>query len=83
MRTFTAAGRAVLLTTHYLEEADALANRVVLLGRGRIVADGTPAAIKAQAAGRQVRCRSTLSIGALRALPGVVSVDARRRRRAA
>jgi len=74
VRTFTAAGRAVLLTTHYLDEADALANRVVLLGRGRIVADGTPAAIKAQAAGRQVRCRSTLSMATLGALPGVVSV---------
>ena len=74
VRAFTAAGRAVLLTTHYLDEADALANRVVLLGRGRIVADGTPAAIKAQAAGRQVRCRSTLSQAALRVLPGVVSV---------
>ena len=74
VRAFTAAGRAVLLTTHYLDEADALANRVVLLGRGRIVADGTPAAIKQQAAGRQVRCRSTLSVTALGALPGVVSV---------
>jgi ABC-2 type transport system ATP-binding protein len=74
VRAFTAAGRAVLLTTHYLEEADALASRVVLLSRGRIVADGTPAAIKQQAAGRQVRCRSSLPLAALEALPGVVRV---------
>jgi ABC-2 type transport system ATP-binding protein len=72
VRAFTAAGRAVLLTTHYLEEADALASRVVLLSRGRIVADGTPAAIKQQAAGRQVRCRTSLPLAALTALAGVV-----------
>ena len=72
VRAFTAAGRAVLLTTHYLEEADALAGRVVLLSRGRLVADGTPAAIKQQAAGRLVRCRTSLPLGALADLPGVV-----------
>jgi ABC-2 type transport system ATP-binding protein len=74
VRAFTAAGRAVLLTTHYLEEADALASRVVLLSRGRVVADGTPAAIKQQAAGRQVRCRTSLPLAALEAIPGVVRV---------
>lgn len=74
VRAFTSAGRAVLLTTHYLDEADALAHRVVLLGRGRIVADGTPAAIKQQANGRQVRCRSALATAELLSLPGVVSV---------
>ena len=73
VRAFTAAGRAVLLTTHYLDEADAVANRVIVLSRGRIVADGTPAAIKQQVAGRQVRCRSSLSLAALLSLPGVVS----------
>ena len=72
VRAFTAAGRAVLLTTHYLEEADALAGRVVLLSRGRLVADGTPAAIKQQAAGRLVRYRTSLPLGALADLPGVV-----------
>jgi ABC-2 type transport system ATP-binding protein len=76
VRAFTAAGRAVLLTTHYLEEADALASRVVLLSRGRVVADGTPAAIKQQAAGRLVRCRSSLPVSTLSKLPGVVRVTA-------
>jgi ABC-2 type transport system ATP-binding protein len=74
VRAFTAAGRAVLLTTHYLEEADALASRVVLLSHGRVVADGTPAAIKQHAAGRQVRCRTSLPLAALEAIPGVVRV---------
>ncbi len=50
-------GRSVLLTTHYLEEADALADRIVLINKGRIAAEGTPAEIKARAAGRKVRCR--------------------------
>lgn len=64
-------GRSVLLTTHYLEEADALADRIVLISRGRIVAEGTPAEIKARAAGRKVRCRTALSLEEVSALPGV------------
>ena len=76
VRTLAAAGRSILLTTHYLEEADALATRIVVLNRGRVIADGTPAAIKRQAAGRQVRCRTTLSAQALAALPGVQRVVA-------
>jgi ABC-2 type transport system ATP-binding protein len=64
-------GRSVLLTTHYLEEADALADRIVLIDKGRIVAEGTPAEIKARAAGRKIRCRTSLSLEAVAALPGV------------
>jgi ABC-2 type transport system ATP-binding protein len=71
IRTFAEAGRSILLTTHYLEEADALATRIVVLNRGRVIADGTPAVIKQQAAGRQIRCRSSLPIAELAALPGV------------
>ena len=64
-------GAAVLLTTHYLEEADALADRVVVIDEGTIVADGTPSAIKADVAGSTIRCRTRLSEAALRRLPGV------------
>lgn len=64
-------GRSVLLTTHYLEEADALADRIVLIRRGRIVAEGTPAEIKARAAGRKIRCRTSLPLADVAALPGV------------
>jgi ABC-2 type transport system ATP-binding protein len=74
IRTLAAAGRSILLTTHYLEEADALATRIVVLNRGRVIADGSPAAIKGQAAGRQVRCRTRLGAQALAALPGVQRV---------
>jgi ABC-2 type transport system ATP-binding protein len=75
VRSLVAAGRSILLTTHYLEEADALASRIVVLNRGRIVADGTPASIKQRAAGREVRCQTALSPATLLALPGVQRVD--------
>jgi ABC-2 type transport system ATP-binding protein len=48
-------GRTVIFATHYLEEADAYADRIVLIRRGRVVADGTAAQVKALASGRMVR----------------------------
>jgi len=48
-------GRSVLFATHYLEEADQYADRIVLISHGRIVADGTGAEIKALASGRTIR----------------------------
>ena len=69
-----AQGRSVLLTTHYLEEADALADRIVLIDRGRIIAEGTPAEIKARAANRKVRCRTALPLDVVAAMPGVHGV---------
>ncbi len=50
IRAFVARGKSVLLTTHYLAEAEALANRVVVLDKGSVVAEGTPAEIKGEAA---------------------------------
>lgn len=50
IRSFVQNGGSVLLTTHYLEEADALANRIAVIDRGRIVAEGTPAEIKSRTA---------------------------------
>lgn len=76
MRELTAAGRTVLFATHYLEEADQYADRVVLLAGGRVVADGPATAIKAVVGGRTVR--ATLpgaSVAALEALPGVTAVE--------
>jgi ABC-2 type transport system ATP-binding protein len=67
-------GAAVLLTTHYLEEADALADRIVVIDAGRIVADGSPAVIKASVAGSTIRCRTKLPDALLAALPTVRSV---------
>jgi ABC-2 type transport system ATP-binding protein len=55
IREDTRRGRTVIFATHYLEEADAYADRVVFVRRGRIVADGTAAEVKALASGRTVR----------------------------
>ena len=55
MRAFGEAGRTVLFATHYLEEADAISDRIVVLSGGRVVADGTPTALKASVGGRRVR----------------------------
>jgi ABC-2 type transport system ATP-binding protein len=78
MRQETERGRTVLFATHYLDEADAYADRIVLMRAGQIVADGTAAAIKAVVSGRTIR--ATLpgaDLSALAALPGVDEVEAR------
>lgn len=74
VRALASSGRSIVLTTHYLEEADALADRVVLLRGGTIVADGMPAAIKSRAASRRIRCVTSISPPDLQVLPGVQSV---------
>ncbi|MER3444999.1 MAG: multidrug ABC transporter ATP-binding protein [Meiothermus sp.] len=77
VRSLARAGKTVLLTTHYLEEADALADRVVVLNQGRVIAEGPPAEIKARTAGRQIRAVTRLSPEAVRRLPGVTSIQAK------
>ena len=74
VRALLGRGRAVLLTTHDLAEADALADRVVLLHHGRILAEGTPAEVKAGTASRRVRVVSRLDEAWFRARPGVADV---------
>ncbi len=68
-------GKTLLLTTHYIEEADMLADRVVVLNRGSVIADGAPEAIKARVALRRIRCRTALRLFELRALGGVRQVE--------
>jgi ABC-2 type transport system ATP-binding protein len=67
-------GKTVLLTTHYLQEADALADRVAVINQGEIIAEGSPAEIKAKTSGKKIRCITSLSIAALRQIPGVTEV---------
>ena len=74
IRKRIARGKTVLLTTHYLQEADALADRVAVIHQGEIIAEGTPSEIKAKTAGKRIRCVSTLSIDILRQIPGVTEV---------
>jgi ABC-2 type transport system ATP-binding protein len=76
MRTFASGGRTVVFATHYLEEADAYADRIVLMANGVIVADGSSTEIKARVGRRLIR--ATLPAAAvtdLAALPGVVQAD--------
>ncbi len=80
IRADAARGRTIVFATHYLEEADAYADRVVLVSHGRVVADGSAAEVKALASGRVVSAAfrsSAPSEGALAALPGVVGVERR------
>jgi len=71
-------GRTVMFATHYLEEADAYADRIVLVRQGSIVADGTTAAVKSMASGRTVRATvRNADRDALAALGGVTSVELR------
>lgn len=74
LRQLRGEGTGIVLTTHYLEEADALADRIVLMAGGRVLAQDTPAGIKSRAEGKRVRARTVLSSDQLGALPGVVSV---------
>jgi ABC-2 type transport system ATP-binding protein len=74
IRRMVSRGKTVLLTTHYLQEADALADRIAVINQGRIIAEGTPSEIKAQTSGKKIRCITSLSADALRRLPGVREV---------
>jgi ABC-2 type transport system ATP-binding protein len=75
IRQLVAEGCSVLLTTHYLEEAEALADRVCVMTRGRVIHQGTVDALRARVALRRIRCLSTLSIDALRAWPEIADVQ--------
>ena len=58
LRRFAAEGKTIALTTHYLEEADQLAQRIVVIDRGVVIADAAPGVIKARVAGKRVRFRA-------------------------
>ncbi len=73
IRNLVASGKTVLLTTHYLHEADALADRIVVINKGSIVAEG-PANIKAQTSGRRIRCVTQLNLDQIRRIHGVLDV---------
>jgi ABC-2 type transport system ATP-binding protein len=85
IRSLAARGKTVLLTTHYLEEADALAHRILVLNKGKLVCEGTPAEVKSLGAASSssqpnalslkiIRCVTTLGEDHLLAMPGVTGV---------
>jgi len=75
IRSLVKAGRGVVLTTHYLEEADALADRILVMADGQIIADGTPAEIKSKAGGKIIDLRTDAPKAQLMALPGVEEIS--------
>jgi len=78
MHGFTSSGRTVLFATHYLEEAETYADRVVLMRAGRIVADGSVAEVTALVSGRVIRAAVPgAAQAALAALPAVTEVELR------
>ncbi|MEM6793571.1 MAG: ABC transporter ATP-binding protein [Acidobacteriota bacterium] len=77
VRGLSAAGTTVLLTTHHLEEASALADRVALIDRGRLTALASPKELEARVSGRMVRCVTRLELEAVAAMPEVHSVERR------
>ena len=78
MREFAAEGKTVVFATHYLEEADSYADRIVLMARGRIVADGPATEIKATVGLRTIKATlSDVSLTEMNALAGVQSAELR------
>jgi ABC-2 type transport system ATP-binding protein len=76
MREIAARGKTILFATHYLEEADAYADRAVLMARGRVVADGPTGEIKAMVGSRTIRATlPEVDADALGRLPGVSAAE--------
>ena len=73
LRKLVAAGTSIVLTTHYIEEAEALADRVVVLARGRRIAEGTVAEMRAVVARKRVDCSTVLDLATLEAWPDVTA----------
>jgi ABC-2 type transport system ATP-binding protein len=78
MKEEVAAGRTLLFATHYLEEADQAADRILVINRGRLLADGTPAEIKARAGAKRISFKlDKLDEPFLLGLPGLVNLEVR------
>jgi ABC-type multidrug transport system ATPase subunit len=75
VRGLLAAGCSIVLTTHYLEEAEALASRVVVISKGKLIASGTVDDMRALVACRQISCESRLTAAEVRGWPGVVDAQ--------
>jgi ABC-2 type transport system ATP-binding protein len=86
IRSLASRGKTVLLTTHYLEEADSLAHRIVVISKGRVVCEGTPAEVKSLGSTvsgnvtsrslKMIRCATSLPKTTILAIPGVTIVEA-------
>ncbi len=78
VRAFAARGKTVIFATHYLEEADAYADRVILMSQGRVVADGPTSEVRARVGRRTIRATlAGVALDALSSLPGVTVAERR------
>ena len=73
LRRLVTGGTSIVLTTHYIEEAEALADRVVVLAKGRAIADGTVAEMRALVVRKRVDCATALDLAAITAWPDVTT----------
>lgn len=73
LRQLVAQGSSIVLTTHYIEEAEALANRVAVLANGRLIALGTVNEMRALVARKRIRCLTSIAVADICGWPGVVS----------
>lgn len=80
IRQLKAAGVSIVLTTHYLEEAGQLADRIAVLQQGKIIALGSPAELTAQISGKRIYCRTELTDQQLLALPAVLQLERQQQR---
>lgn len=72
IRTLLDDGRSIVLTTHYLEEAEALADRVAVLAKGKLIADGSVEEMRALVTRKHIRCDCALDVDDIKRWPGVV-----------
>ena len=80
LRELIRAGVSIVLTTHYLEEAESLADRVIVLAKGRVIASGTVREILAIVGHKRITCSTSLSVELVGSWPGVQSVSLERGR---
>jgi ABC-2 type transport system ATP-binding protein len=74
LRRLVSDGASIVLTTHYLEEAEALADRVAVLAKGRVIASGTVNEMRALVVRKQISCSSSLSLERIRTWKEVQNV---------
>lgn len=77
VRAMAGRGRTIVLTTHYLDEADSVADRIVVINNGKLIADGTPSEIKAETTGRVISfiAGESVTTERLLAIPGVTDIQ--------
>jgi ABC-2 type transport system ATP-binding protein len=80
IRKLVSEGTAVVLTTHYLEEAEALADRVCVVAKGRVVSEGSVDALRAHVSLKRIRCITAIDVSIVRGWPEVVSAESRQER---